>query len=159
MVAHGAVALSPHTPEIRANMARHRNRSPRSKDIVDRAERELRADQWAKTVSKIGVEVVRWAGIGYCVYRASLVLIEWSGETTVADVTVGMKASGPSGAAVVLGLLAALAGVLYGKRQAQLRRNTIRQFESRVKELETLLDERRSSSGLTTSGDTPREEE
>ena len=134
-----------------------RRRPPRQ--ISEHESRLFRSDLWATTVSKVGVALVRWTGICFCGYQASLVLIAWSGETTMADVTVALKATGFSGAAAGLGVLVGVAGLIYGKVQARLRRETIRQFEARVRELETTLDPGRSSSGLTTSGDTPPEEE
>ena len=134
-----------------------RRRPPR--EISEHESRLFRSDLWATTVGKVGVAVVRWTGICFCAYQASLVLIAWSGETTIADVTVALKATGSSGAAAGLGLVVGAAGLIYGKVQAWLRRETIRQFEARVREHETALDPGRSSSGLTTSGDTPSEEE
>ena len=133
-----------------------RRKPPR--EISEHESRLFRSDLWATTVGRVGVALVRWTGICFCAYQASLVLIAWSGDTTIADVTVALKATGPSGTAAGLGVLVGVAGLIYGKVQAWLRRETIREFESRVRELETMLDPGRSSSGLTTSGDTPPEE-
>lgn len=77
-------------------------------------------------------EVVRWVGIGYCAYRASLVLIEWSGTTTVADVAVGVKATGWSGAAVLVALAFGALGIAYGRAEARLRRRAVERLESRL---------------------------
>lgn len=49
-------------------------------------------------------------------------------------------------------------GIVYGKRQSILRKNTIERLQSRIQELEKRIDENRSSSGLTSRGDTnPRD--
>ena len=135
---------------------RRRNLTP---EIAENESRLLRSEQWATAASRIGVEVVRWAGIGYVAYRFSLPFIAWSGETTIANVAVSVGGTGMSGAAAGLGFLVGVAGLTYGRLEAWLRRKTIREFAVRVRELETALDAHRSSSGLTESGDTPPAEE
>jgi hypothetical protein len=51
---------------------------------------------------------------------------------------------------------AALFGGLW-QRERRLKRNDVRRLHGRIKELETLLDPARTSSGLTETGDTPRD--
>ena len=127
--------------------------------MAEHEARVARADLWAGTIAGIGRDVVRWSGIGYCAYRASLVLIEWSGKTTAADLTLAMEGGGWPATTALVGITVGLAGIAYGRTQAHLRRETIRHFESRTKALERALDPNRSSSGLTPSGETPPDEE
>ena len=135
-----------------------RRRPPR--EISEHESRLFRSDLWATTISKVGVALVRWTGICFCAYPGisgvdRLVRRDDFGRRD--GRSDGYRRS--SGAAAGLGVLVGVAGLIYGKVQAWLRRETIRQFEARVRELETMLDPGRSSSGLTTSGDTPPEED
>ena len=118
-----------------------------------------RHQMWSNVISKIGREVIRWGGIVFCVYRASLVGIEWAGKWTVADVDVKIDTWIPW-FWLVLGVCAIItvSGLIYGMNQARLRRLTIRHFEDSKKALEIKIDPRRSSSQLTKSGETPSEE-
>ena len=101
-------------------------------------------------------EVVRWTGIGYCVYRASLVLMEWSGSTTVADVAVGVKATGWSGATVLIAVVFGVGGIVYGRAEARHRRRAVARLERRLERHEARI---RSPGGIAPPGDTSPEEE
>lgn len=120
--------------------------------------RLLRSDAWAKTVGKLGHQIVRWTGICVLGYWAHLVLVEWTGQTTVAEVTLALQATGWQGLTALAGCAVGAAGVVYGSSQARLRRRTIVHLTSRIKELETTHDPDRSSSGLTAAGETPQED-
>ena len=101
---------------------RGRRRHNLTPEIAENESRLLRSEQWATAASRIGVEVVRWAGIGYVAYRFSLPFIAWSGETTIANVAVSVGGTGMSGAAAGLGFLVGVAGLTYGRLEAWLRR-------------------------------------
>ena len=140
-------------------MARRRNPSKRQ-SLNEHEARIVHADMWAKSVARIGTEIAKWLGISFCAYRASLVLMDWSGKTTAADVRFAFTSGGfPSPLVLPLALLIlfSIGSVLYGRSQARLRRDTVRRFESRMKRLEKALDPHRTSSGLNPSGETPEE--
>ena len=119
----------------------------------------VRHQMWSNVISSIGREIIRWGCIVFCVYRVSLVGIEWAGKWTVADVDVKID-TGIPGFWLVNGAWAIItvSGLIYGMNQARLRRQTIRHFEDSKKTLEIKIDPRRSSSQLTKSGETPSEE-
>jgi hypothetical protein len=49
-------------------------------------------------------------------------------------------------------------GVVYGKQQNELRKNTVERLQKRIKELERKIDNTRSTSGLTERGETNPED-
>lgn len=49
-------------------------------------------------------------------------------------------------------------GVIYGRTQHRLRKNTVKFFQGRIRDLETGIDPDRSSSELTIDGDTRPED-
>ena len=138
-------------------MARRRRGQGKRQSLNEHEARIVHADMWAKSVARIGTEVAKWSGIGFCAYRASLVLMDWSGKTTAADVTLAFAPREVSGGVLLLSVSVAVVALIYGRSQSRLRRDTIRHLESRMKHLERMVDPHRSSSGLTPSGGTPEE--
>ena len=138
-------------------VAQRRRGGGKRQSLNEHEARVVHADMWAESVARIGTEIAKWSGIGFCAYRASLVLMDWSGKTTAADVTLAFTPRGVSGVVLILSVLVAITAFLYGKYQSRLRRDTVLHLESRVKHLERTVDPRRSSSGLTPSGGTPEE--
>ena len=135
-----------------------RIRRQRARRLTEPEARFLRSDAWARSVVKLGHQVVRWTGICVLGYLAHLVLVEWTGQTTIADVTIALGATGWQGLTVLAGLAVGVGGVVYGLWQARLRRKTIVHLTSRIRELETTHDPDRTSSGLTAAGETPQED-
>jgi len=58
----------------------------------------------------------------------------------------------------VLGAIFGGGGVLYGRNQNKLRKDTVEQLQARIRQLETQMDPNRSTSGLTERGDTHLED-
>lgn len=92
-------------------MARATNRGRRRGGLTEHEARFLRSDSWAKTIGKLGQQLVRWAGICFLGFLAYLVLTDWSGKTTIAEVTLAVKATGWQGAIASLGLVVGAAGL------------------------------------------------
>ena len=139
-------------------MAQGRNRDER-RPHNEREARTVIADRWANSVAKIGTKIVGCAGICFCVYQASRVLMEWSGKTTVADVAVafsfGERSGGVMVLLVLLSIVFSVGSIWYGLAQARLQRDTVRRLESRIRDFEEARDPHRSSSGLNSSGEEP----
>ena len=119
----------------------------------------IRANLWTKTVGKLGAHAVRWGVTGFIVYQIAQVLTHWSGKTTIAELTVSLLGTGWYGLAALAGAVFGTGGFAYGYFQARLRRKNTQHLGPRIGQLEKIIDPMRSSSGLTTSGDTPEEEE
>ena len=121
--------------------------------------RIIRHEIWSRTVSKIVGDLIKWGGICYCVYRASIVSIEWAGQRTIADLDVKLTASlgKPGWLVVALCIIIAVAGIWYGRNCNRLQRQTVRHFEAQKQIREKEIDPGRTSSQLTRSGETPIE--
>ncbi len=100
--------------------------------------------------------LIRWGGlvfIFYWIYRSIAVL---AGNTTVASIGLGVFSDVKL--SDIFGYLFGGSGVAYGIAQKRLRRRKVHHLQGRIKELETQFDPGRTSSGLTTHGDThPRD--
>ena len=140
-------------------MAKGRKRQPARRRFTEHEAQVIRANLWAKTVGKLGAHAVRWGGAAFIVYQIAQVLTHWSGKTTIAELTVALSGTGWSGVVALAGLIFGGGGVAYGHAQARLRRKNTQYLGPRIGQLERMIDPKRSSSGLTTSGDTPEEEE
>ena len=126
----------------------------------------------AKTVVKWGMpSVLAWV-IGDALVK---IVHELKGTTTFADIQIGLNAalsaSPASGKSdwplacslfvyVVVGaLLVASIAVFYAYRERALRNQTVREMGQQITTLEKYFDPHRSSSGLTTAGNThPKDE-
>ena len=94
-----------------------------------------------------------WAFVAYQVREIVSVL---AGKTTPADITLNILKSGKRDfVAYGVGSLA----LLWGAFQRRLRRRTVKHLKARLKALERQLDPGRSSSHLTSTGDTRPEDQ
>lgn len=80
-----------------------------------------------------------------------------AGKQTGADILVSFLGSFKT--ACSLSLVAGASGVVYGQRQKKLRERTIRDLAPYAEKYEKEHDPDRDSSGLTSAGRTPPEEE
>ena len=62
-----------------------RSHDRKSHELSEHEARLYRHDIWAKAVVRVVHVVAPWTGIVLCAYLAARVAIEWSGETTEAD--------------------------------------------------------------------------
>jgi hypothetical protein len=102
--------------------------------------------------ASVANNLIRWGGlvaIFYFIYRSIGAL---AGNTTVAN--IGLTVFGDVKLSDVFGYVFGGSGVAYGLAQKRLRRNKTHYLQGRIKDLETKLDPQRTSSGLTTHGDT-----
>ena len=121
---------------------------------------ELRYRLYGRIIEVIGVTIHRaipWGGlvvIGYYMYRSVSAL---SGHTTFANIILRFLADFrvTEGVAYIFGL----GGIGYGLRNRKLRKDQLERMARRVKELESQIDPRRSSSRLTARGETRPEDE
>lgn len=88
-------------------------------------------------------------GVSYFIFRIFEAL---AGKTTFAYIFTTFLANINIQIAIAVSL--AISGVGYGIYQKRLRKKTTEKLHKRIKELETYFDANRSTSGLTTRGDT-----
>jgi hypothetical protein len=114
--------------------------------------RMLRRSRVVESVAAVVQTGIKWGalfGIFYWLFRSVEVL---AGQHTLAQIGVGFWADVRISEALAW-LLAVLFGG-YGIGQRKLRKDTIERLSARVKELETQIDPGRTSSRLTSRGDT-----
>ena len=145
-------------------MAKRRAENRRLPKLSEPEARLHRHEVWAKVVTRIGRPAVSWVGIAFCIYWVAQILIEWSGQTTAADLRLDLSGSGWRGAVLLVAILFGAGlfgagGFVYGEWRRRLMRKTVRHLEGPKRARETELDPQRSSSGLTRSGETPEEED
>lgn len=128
--------------------AGRRTRSPAEHEF-------LRTEAWVRGAVRIGTSLTKWGGLAAIAYFISDAVKVWAGTATTAELSVVLELFRGYGVVCVLAVAIGIGGTLFGIRQAQLRRRTIESIAIRTPELERLLDSKRSSSGLTRSGDTP----
>ena len=122
----------------------------------------------ATSISKILTSLFKWAGLAIMVWKASDALIAFAGRSTVARGDIKLEATTHSyfgledtNCLIIVGLalLFGLVGIVYGKRQARLRKKAIERFAPNKQMEELHIDPGRSSSKLTLSGETRPEDE
>lgn len=101
--------------------------------------------------------LIRWTGIVLIARYGFLAIESLSGQTTLADVTIALL--GNVNVSIALAWTVALSGTAYGWHQRNLRKDTIERLHARIHQLENRLDDRRSSSQLTTRGETRPEDQ
>lgn len=98
-----------------------------------------------------------WAGcfvaIAYIVY---LCVRELAGQTTVAKFVLEYFSSSKGGASARPWIGSTILCGSWGLAEKWLRRRKVGSMSQRIKDLETMLDGNRSSSGLTRTGQVPR---
>ena len=115
------------------------------------------------TVTKIaawtsfGSSVAKWGTICFVVYQVANAIIAFSGQMTLADISIEVGISMVSVFFWVFAIIIGRSGYMYGVNQKRLRHNTIAHFEAEKRGQEKAIDPQRSSSGLTSDGQTPKE--
>jgi hypothetical protein len=99
---------------------------------------------------------MKWGSISFLAYCLYLSVNSLAGQDTFAKIGIGfmVNMTVSKWVAYVFGL----GGTAYGWNERRLRRNTVLRLGPSRLEYERRLDPRRSSSGLTLSGDTSPEE-
>ena len=115
--------------------------------------RMLRRSYWTEAVTSVLTTGI-WAGAAVLVARYFyLIVAALAGDRTVAD--IGIRVLADVSFSVILPVAFGIGGILYGRLQRKLRKATVERLAPRSQELEQRLDPERSSSGLTSKGDTP----
>lgn len=114
--------------------------------------RVMRRQRNGGAVASVLNNLIRWAGVVAIAGFAYLSIESLAGETTNAD--IGIRFAGNIKLSEVFAFLFGGGGVAYGLRQRTLRKSTIDRLQERIRRLEENKDPSRTSSGLTTKGDT-----
>jgi hypothetical protein len=102
-------------------------------------------------------DLIRWGGIGFICYCVVQSIEALSGKSTYAD--IGLNLSSNQNILSFFATLLGIFGVGYGMQQNRLRKDVIERIEKKNAALERHIDPARSSSMLTSRGDTRVEDE
>lgn len=131
----------------------------------------LRDYGFGTNLTKVVRDLIKYGAVVWIVYFVYASIDSLSGKTTLANIDLKAKGELSSPTEVesedawrycwpVLPLagLFGIGGILYGRRQAKLRHDVIEREHQRTLELEAKLDPERTSSELTSRGDTRPED-
>lgn len=146
-----------------------------SKEQLIAENRFLRKNLRDQSTARVIDGIVKNGSYVACAYFAYLSIDSLSGKSTQADISINASAeatvsrgdspsphSGPDNAVahitVAGALTVAVLAIIYGRWQARLRRQVIEQFHPYQVQHEGKVDPRRTTSGLTKSGQTRPED-
>lgn len=112
----------------------------------------MRQDKWVAIIGSNVNTLIIAACVGFCAVCFYWSIDSLAGRTTNADILMNILAD--IRFERVVAVTAGGGGIIYGARQRQLRLDTIRHFEAMKREQELLIDPSRTSSDLTSSGET-----
>lgn len=123
------------------------------------SEGNLSHDRWLSGLAK-GLDtlkyLIKWGAIVWVAYFVRDMVASLAGQTTVADIVVKVVAT--ASRSQLVAWLIALGALSWGWLEMKLRRKNIKVMSGRIRELESQLDPGRSSSKLTTTGETRKED-
>jgi len=105
----------------------------------------------------LGTTIIKYAALVACFGFIYLMTESLAGRTTLA--TIGLRIMGNLRVSDGISFVFGGGGVLYGVGQRQLRRRSVERLSKMKNELEQVIDQGRSSSGLTSTGTTRPEDE
>jgi len=101
--------------------------------------------------------LIRWAGVVLIARYGYLTVHDLAGQATTAD--IGIKLLTDVKISEALAWLLAGGGILYGRQQRKLRKDTVERLQERNRNLERTIDPKRTSSDLTPRGETRPEDD
>lgn len=119
--------------------------------------RALRRGHISDAISKVLSDIIRYGVFGFLGYCIYLSIDSLSGKNTSANIAVNFLSDVRVSQALAWILCGG--GVSYGLKQKNLRKKTIERLQNRITTLERKLDSHRTSSKLTTQGETRPEDQ
>ena len=135
-------------------MAENKKNSELDRSSINLHKFDVRYD-----TGKQAINATKWVAIAYFANQA---IQSIAGKVTLADVNfkaiINQEATGlPFGyilLIVFLALLVGFLGILYGRYESKLRRDTVERLTFQITQLQKMIDPIRTSSMLTTRGET-----
>lgn len=112
----------------------------------------FKRERTAQSLSAILINLIRWGGLVLIARYGYLTIDSLAGQATAAD--IGIKLFSNIRISTALAWLLAGSGVFYGTMQRKLKGDTVERLQARIQELEKQRDPNRTSSDLTTRGET-----
>lgn len=111
----------------------------------------LKRYSFGANLTKVLVALIQFGTIGLIFYFLRDMVHDLAGKETTANINVSIFDK-------ALSALFGGGGVLYGYKQKKLRKETTEHLQNRIIQLESAIDPNRSSSGLTSVGNTNPED-
>jgi hypothetical protein len=113
---------------------------------------------WVRLIDRVSVILInltKWAAWVWIASFVPATVEHLAGERTDAKISVliSFLADTGEGKLVVLSFGIGVMGVFYGIRERHLHHRAIRSFQKQIREMQTIIDPQRSSSGLGPEGD------
>lgn len=118
--------------------------------------RTLKAAKRSDGVVALGTTATKWIGLGVIAHYAYLSIDALAGKETSALINLGVL--GNVEVSLGLSITVTAISVAYALQQRKLRRDTVERLQLRITEFEKQIDPKRSSSQLTTRGETRPED-
>jgi len=119
--------------------------------------RILRRVRATEGVATVLITAIKWGAILGVFRYISVMVVALAGQTTAAD--IGIKILGNFSISTALAWALGIGCAGYGRAQNKLRKDTVERLQKRIQELERGVDPRRSTSRLTSRGDTRPEDD
>lgn len=116
----------------------------------------LRNERRAQGIVSILRDLIRWGGLVAICYFGFRSIEVLAGKVTSSNILISIMTN--LKANQYFGLLFGGGSIIYGLRQRKLRKDTVERLQARIKVLEKGIDNKRSSSKLTTRGETRPED-
>lgn len=115
--------------------------------------RGLRQSHWTEAATSISTTGMWAVAVIFVARYAYLSVAALAGDRTVAD--IGIHVLGDIRLSSFLCMAFGVGGTVFGWLQLRLRKSTVERLAPRNQDLEREIDPKRSTSGLTSRGDTP----
>ncbi len=119
--------------------------------------RMLKRGHIVNGISRVLSDLIRYGVFGFLGYCVYLSIESLSGRTTAANIAVNFLSD--VRVSESLAWILSGSGLAYGWTQNRLRKKTVERLQGRITTLERKLDSRRTSSSLTTRGETRPEDQ
>ena len=129
---------------------------PRSREQLEAELRVLRNRRLSDGWASVATNVVRWGGLVGIAYFTSEAVKSLAGQQTAAAFVLLWPTEFK--VHVAIPWVTAVAATAYGLLQRHLKNGTVKELHAYIKSLERRLDPNRSSSGLTSTGETRPED-
>jgi hypothetical protein len=142
--------------KLSIKIQRHPLAKQKSKAQLQAELKLIKQSRVGEGVILICLNLIKWGAIVLIVREIHLSIESLAGKATLTD--IGINFLGDIKVSIALSWFVGFFGAFYGINQRKLRKDTVERLQTRIKELELVVDNKRSSSQLTVRGDTRPED-
>jgi ribosomal protein L29 len=112
----------------------------------------LKRGGFAEQIGTVLQAVIKWSAFAFAAWCFKESVVAYAGKVSEANVLVSFL--GKMEISNAIAWIFGAGGVVYGYKQRNLKGKTVERLQTRIKELEKRFDSQRTSSQLTTTGET-----